>query len=382
MNCVTYSLKLDQNNSNNYYSNVKEISNKIKEKILFGGKDYLNEFMQFILSENIEELRNKEEYGLELLLIGILLEEYIDNARKFNVLTKGIFVRLNSLRGKNDNYKIEIDNIRGKLATMILMRKKHIFKDTTLDDFTLLLKWIEACGDFNEELLRLKNWEKFLKYKGIYYSNDLFIFCKNLIVKFYELNKESLGCYTRYVNEYLNNYKKDHYNKDDIVYCGKGEIQYFFNMISSEIINEVYRKEFKVCEEKIVFLPECMRAKSKLCLSTKTSKGYLCSNCSKDCNVGQLSFLGEKYGFSVFIMPHQCDEFDYKNTLKDNIGIIYISCVLNLYSEHLKTIRFGYKPQCAVLDYCGCREHWCSTDIMTNINVDELKNILGFTCGN
>lgn len=375
MNCTTYSLKLDQENSDDYYNIVRDVSIKIKEKILFGGNDYLNDFMQFIVSENIELLRSKEEYGLELLLIGVMLEEYIDNVRCFKVMTKGIFVGLNKLRDRHENYKKKIDTIRGKLATKILMRRKHTYKDIIIDDFDLLIKWMESSGDFKEEIIRLKNWDLFFKEKGKYYSADMFIYCKILATQFYNISKDVLGLYTKDVNKYLDNYEKDHTNKDDIVYCGKGEIQYFFNMISAEIINNIYRNEFLKSKEKIVLLPSCMREVNTLCLSDKTYTGYKCSHCCSSCNINKLSTMGERYGLSVFIMTDECENFKFESEY-NSTGAIVISCVLNLFSKNLKFIRLGLSPQCSILDYCGCTNHWCREDIMTNINLEELKNII------
>ncbi|MEF9991981.1 MAG: hypothetical protein RRZ84_05280 [Romboutsia sp.] len=350
MNCITYSLTLDQDNSDEYYDKVKDISSIVKEKFLFGGNDYLNDFMQFIVSENLEILRSKEEYGLELLLIGVLFEEYIDNIRNLKFFTGEIFIILNKLREKYGKYQFIVNEAREKLATSILMRKKHINKDISMEDFILLIKWLEASGDFKEEIIRFKNWKLFLDNKGKYYANDMLIYCKILSSQFYDISKIHLGKYISCVNNHLEKCKESHKNNEDILYCGKGEIQYLFNMISGEILNGVYRYSFLLSKEKVAFLSSCIGKINKDCLSIKY-----------------------KNGLELFALPHNINlnSSDYENS-----GAINITCVVNIYSDELKFIRLKLIPQYLLLDNCGCNNHFCRENIMTNINITKLNSIL------
>ena len=91
-----------------------------------------------------------------------------------------------------------------------------------------------------------------------------------------------LGEYISGVKSYLSTYELIHRNKEDIIYCGKGEIQYIFNMVCAEILNKVYKEKFLRCEEKIVFAPACMKQTLKPCPSSKEKLGDVCKRCSKD----------------------------------------------------------------------------------------------------
>ena len=59
-----------------------------------------------------------------------------------------------------------------------------------------------------------------------------------------------------------------------------------------------------------------------------------------------------------------------------NIGIIGIACIPNLISGGFKALRLGFIPQCVVLDYCGCSNHWLYKKHMTKINENRLLYII------
>lgn len=101
MNYLTYYLNLEQLNSNEYYNEIQQIRNKTLKKGLRDSEIYLNNFMTFIVENKIENLRSKEEYFIELLLIGIFIREYKDNARVFKNNSNIIFLILSNMRKKN-----------------------------------------------------------------------------------------------------------------------------------------------------------------------------------------------------------------------------------------------------------------------------------------
>ncbi len=375
MNYITYSLISKDINSNQYYTRVEKLSGKIIKSVLSSSEEYLNEFITFIEKYELEKVRSKEEYGIEVLLIGVLIKEYLQNGFAFRYSSKNVFKVLNKLR-KNDFFKVKIDNIRGKLATNILMRRESGNIDIDFKTFKLLIRWLEATGDFNEEVYRLNNWVNFLDNKDKKYIDNFLNISISNSDHLYNQGKKYLCEYTINVEEYLNSYINNHINKEDIIYCGKGEIQYFFNMIAAEIMNKTYRNDFLTCDIKKVFLPACMRQVKKNCLSEKSNSGYVCKSCSKECNVRKLKEIGLKNNFEVYIIPHETMLFNSSQSENSNIGIVGVACVLNLVSGGWKALRLGFKPQCVVLDYCGCDKHWLEKSVMTSINLDRVKSII------
>ncbi len=73
-----------------------------------------------------------------------------------------------------------------------------------------------------------------------------------------------------------------------------------------QIMNLNHRKKFVASSKRALFLPHCARAhmdsgcKAEFDASVPS---YRCAHCSGDCLVGQAAALGEKKGYSVFIVP-------------------------------------------------------------------------------
>lgn len=376
MNYLTYSLKLDNKNSDEYYKVISKISKEFAEKGLEDTEEILKDFMCFIEKSEIENIRSKEEYFIELLLIGVMLKEYINNARAFKVITRGFFSGLNKLRIKSrGESKNIIDKFRGKLISKILINKKYINKNTSLKDIKLTIKWLQATGDFDEEVIRLNNWMNFFKNKNKEYIDKVIENCEKQIKYLNDIGRKELNIYTKNVKSYLKTYAIEHKSKEDYIYCGKSEMQYYFNMISAEIINVVYREKFLKCRSKLVFLPACMRQVSTSCKGIIDNRGYKCINCSKACNVSKVNALENECKLKAYTIPHESLLFSSYSEDNNQVGVIGIACVINLMAGGWKALRLGFNPQCIVLDYCGCSNHWMKKPLMTDINYNRLKEL-------
>ena len=127
MSSITYSLKGGQSTSNNYYEKAERLSNKVILNLSQNGKEYLQDYMEYIEKNKVEELRTKEEYAVELLFIGVILMEYSEYAYGFNPKWNGVFKGLNSLRNK-ERIKGKVDIIKGRVILKVLLKKKKIKK--------------------------------------------------------------------------------------------------------------------------------------------------------------------------------------------------------------------------------------------------------------
>ncbi|WP_406542058.1 DUF116 domain-containing protein [Clostridium ljungdahlii] len=58
------------------------------------------------------------------------------------------------------------------------------------------------------------------------------------------------------------------------------------------------------------------------------------------------------------------------------MGVVGVACVLNLIEGGLKARSLNLVPQCVILDYCGCKNHWDNNGIQTDINCKKLFEIL------
>ena len=109
---VTYDLKGKEKNSKKYYETAREISKKIVRNIMITGEDFLSDYMKYIEDNKIESLRSSEEYSIEILLIGVLMLEYMDNGRAFMNKSVHLYVSLNELRNSSEKFKTFIDKLR------------------------------------------------------------------------------------------------------------------------------------------------------------------------------------------------------------------------------------------------------------------------------
>ncbi|MBU5336706.1 DUF116 domain-containing protein [Intestinibacter bartlettii] len=373
---ITYNLNIDGKTYDDYYSTLKQLGKMIIDKDYNKSKKYIDDFKVYI--QNFEKLRDDKYYFIEIMLIGVLFDEYIDYTPNYKPYLSFFYNFLNKKR--NSKFKSQIDIIRGKINTSLYSIKndksnyKTKFTNYSLDDFYRLIKWLDATYDFKDEVVRLKIWYEFLKTKSKDYVSFFFDFTLNHVEYIKKLGDENLLIYLPNLENYLNTYKQDHYNKEDIIYCGKGFIQYYFNMIFSEVMNDIFRDDFLNTDKKVVFLPACMTQDKTPCKCSNTSYGGRCNFCSSNCNVNRISKLGQKYNFKVYIIEHETTLSSLD--INKNIGIVGIACALNLIAGGFKALRLGFIPQCVVLDYCGCSNHWLDKKHMTSINENRLLKII------
>jgi hypothetical protein len=87
-----------------------------------------------------------------------------------------------------------------------------------LKDIAVIIKWLDASRDFDEEVLRLNNKKIFLDKEDSMYFHEILKFCYSLCMYLNKEWKNILGKYTKNVDMYLEKDKERHYNKEDIIY--------------------------------------------------------------------------------------------------------------------------------------------------------------------
>ncbi|MBP2033775.1 hypothetical protein J2Z42_002482 [Clostridium algifaecis] len=90
METITYNLKDRYKNSNEYYRCISEFTDEVLKKIDITEGDVIDEFMKFLRDFNIEQIRSREEYELEFLIISILRKVYIDRALNTKIIPQYI----------------------------------------------------------------------------------------------------------------------------------------------------------------------------------------------------------------------------------------------------------------------------------------------------
>ena len=377
MEKITYFLCESNESSTEFYKKNLNFSKKVLNKLEGNFSNDINDYMNYINKNNMEQLRSKSEYLLEILMIGVFWKEHVKKAISLSKIPRNILIKLSTLREKESIKKI-VDINRGLLEYLFLNRRSNDKVKISLENYKKLVNYLKACGDYKEEAKRLEVWISYFFSLNKNKVDKILTSYLEFAKYFEDISQEVLGIYTKNVNLFLKNIDKKYKYREDFLFCSRKEVEYHLNMVGAQIMNEAYRKEFLKTKEKGLLLPSCMRIKDeKNCKAIKTEEGYICNSCSKNCNVNKYDKLGKKYNFQVYIIPHE-SSISVKNKIKDgHIGIIGVACVLNLISGGLKAKNLGFVPQCVFLDYCGCKDHWHDKGIITDINMSYLLYSLG-----
>lgn len=384
MKAETYLLTNEQGDSAQYYRIVNELSKEVlaRAKTIF--EPEMINFIQYLKTNKVAQEYSYEECTIELLALGVLWNSYLADAVKLKQFSFWILARIAALRQSLSYLKKYIDSIKGVLLTLFLPMnnsKQLLSRDFSQDRLKKLFNWLSASGEYTYYQKRINYWQSFFKTMARDDVNRLFIDIIDFADWFENRSRIILGQYTTNLAGFLSEKLVQHRWKEDIVFCSRRRVEYHLNMVGAELMNQGFRERFLDTDRKVILLPICMREKKEECRATETNDGIICTNCSSTCRVCQLSRLGEKNHFTVYIIPHESSDFP-RSRYKNDLGIIGVACVPNLLSGGWKATSLGMEAQCVLLNYCGCKNHWHDSGIVTDIDMARLKQLLALQDGN
>ena len=114
------------------------------------------------------------------------------------------------------------------------------------------------------------------------------------------------------------------------------------------------------------------------CKAKSDGKELVCAQCNKHCNIGKIANKLNQHDVTPYLIPHSSDFSKFLIKWKDNkdIALIGIACVLNLLTGGYEMKRLNIASQCVFLDYCGCKKHWHKDGFSTNLNFNQLTQII------
>ena len=385
METITYSLKDEQSNSENYYKSVKEFADIIVEHSQNTLTPLIHDYINYLKTYKLEEIRTVEEYILELLSFGVLWRIYAGKALCVKIAPFITMARMAEWRKKHQRVKPLIDFSRGILLTVFLLKdKKHkqpAIPD--LDQIDHVCKWFEATGEFREQALRFIRWRAYWGTKSLKELYDIFYEIEKFTNWFNDASVKALGKYTTNVDTFLKSMAKNYRWREDRVSCTRSRLEYHLNMAGAELMNRAFRPEFNEAETKAVLVPGCMRMRPENeCEAVRVKEGLICSDCRPGCRVNQLRKLGKKLkgpeAFEVYIIPHASDLSLWSpKPGKPVRGVVASACVTTLVEGGWELKRYNVPAQCVLLDYCGCKKHWHEEGMVTEFNIHELKRRVG-----
>lgn len=376
---VTYNLQQKQQNSDDYYKRIEQLAETISKQLTLHFQKELEDFEEYIRDQQIETLRSREEYGLELLMLGVYNSLYQPAAQQLKKWQETLLTHVVSMRQKTHLQKPFYSKLKGILTTKYLVKdmQNHSNPNYASTSLKQLISYLKASGEFEEAVARLNHWHAFLSLSPSK-ETQLLKKCTKEAQQFEYLCEIHLKEYLPNVTTHLEKCRQTHKGREDYLWIQSQPVMYYLNMVGAEILNTAFRNSFQQAKEHYIFLPACMTYQNPgQCQRKETAKGYLCQQCTKQCPINQVTQLGKKYGAHTIIVEHGSDL--YKTKVQGpslEKGVIGVACVLNLLEGGWKALQLGYVPQCVILDYCGCKQHWHEEGITTTINCKRLEDLL------
>ncbi|HZW39022.1 MAG TPA: DUF116 domain-containing protein [Ignavibacteriaceae bacterium] len=378
MKTITYNLKQNADNSDEFYAKLAIFTNEVVAKAEIDLKNIITDYKIYLIESGVKDIRSREEYIFDFLCLGAFWKVYNQKAYTTNLLAIKAAAFLYRTRNKNARLKPYSDKVRGILYQLFFLKEKH--HKITLPELRNLRRfivWLEAAGEFKEEVKRLQNILSF--FKSLEYDvYEKYIGSILLFAGWFKYQAiENLGDYTIKVSDFLRTEKEKYAWREDIIFCGRKEVEYHLNLVGSEIMNLKFGNEFQHSSKKVVLLPACMINDKSTCKARKVDLDLDCIGCNKECRVNHYKQLGKSIGFEVKIIPHSSDFTGWLKRWAYNkdIAVVGVACTLNLIQGGLELKDLNIPAQCVFLDYCGCSNHWDEKGFATDINENKLIEI-------
>jgi hypothetical protein len=185
---------------------------------------------------------------------------------------------------------------------------------------------------------------------------------------------ESLSAYTTGVKKHLKNLSIRK-RFDNIL--ATGEVQYHLYMLEIELINRIYRDEFRSSEYKFALIAHCLRDFREKCEAVPGDIEALCMHCTKECFINIGSVLLKKYGIDPYISIEMDQKKLFMKLKKEHpsIGALGVACVPELARGMRLCIQLGISPIGVPLDANRCAR-WMRKAHETTFSLEELEALL------
>jgi len=189
-----------------------------------------------------------------------------------------------------------------------------------------------------------------------------------------ETLRQSLSTYTQNVSSHL---KTLPIEKRIDSTLATTEEKYHLYMLEIELVNRIYREEFKRSEYKFALIAHCLRDFRPECRSEEGEFEAVCRGCTEDCFVHLGSVLLEKYGIKPYISVEMDQERLFRSLKREHpsIGALGIACIPELATGMRLCIRIGIPPVGIPLNANRCAR-WMDQAHETSFNLEQLEELL------
>ncbi len=379
MDVITYSLSAEQKTSERYYSLISTFT----DKVLLKGRSLLQAAIDDYQAQMYRERNTYFEEGLlEILAFGVYWQLYSKAALEMKKTAADILAAINRVRDTKVKEKLFLNHVKGILSTLLIPKINYCTNASIPDlrGIEKLIIFLKATGEFNQEVKKFESWLKYFGQVGVKEARQVLSAAMSFTDWFQKECSSDLIQFTPKIQHFINNKLSSHRWKEDYIFCSSRAVEYHLNMVGAEIMNRIYHDDFLQRKDRVLLLPHCMTNPEKgKCKAVAVGKGYICKACSESCQVNSISKLGSQNKLKVLLVPHKSSIASTKTDQSLFIGgsgVIGVSCVLNLISGGWMLEEKGAIPQCVLLDYCGCKNHWHERGIPTRLNEEQLMKLI------
>ena len=155
------------------------------------------------------------------------------------------------------------------------------------------------------------------------------------------------------------------------------EEKYHLYMLEIELVNRIYKEDFKRSQYKFALIAHCLRDFRPECRSVKGDIEAVCRGCTEDCLIHLGSVLLERYGIKPYISVEMEQERLFRKLKQEHmsVGALGIACIPELAMGMRLCIRTGIPPVGIPLNANRCAR-WMSQAHETSFNLEQLEELL------
>lgn len=362
------------NNYNQFYKHLERCSKQLIQEIITENNSLITKISQDFSNQNI--LETKDTIALDMLILGVYVDLYLDCFPETGILTQKLFLFLLNLRKRNKYLKPYIDILRAVSGSLFLIpKKKNSNTEITYQSVKDLIKWMQINGEYNQDSIRLnKLLNKLHEQKA-----DIKKIVQSCVLKFNHFLKQEMANEFTELSDFQKRISPSHKWKEDFLLLNRKREEYILNCIGAVTLNSSMFKLWECTKEKYILLPSCMRIyNNSNCKASDSSFDLKCNHCNKQCTVQKLNEIAKGTKYKIRIITHSTgfSKWFTQDFVNSDVGIIGITCILNLMSGGWEAMHAGVPAQCILLLSPGCKAHWDKIGFSTEIDLKEFNKYL------
>ena len=367
---ITYSLCADNDTSDGYYEAVCDLVDQWLPGAIQSMSEIIAGFRQY-RSDLGHPDRTDAEYAFELLVIGAMLREHGGEAERWPfwaTWSLDLVQKLPQHWAKLEHASKQARGFVGGLARTIAGGTHQA--GMNLDR---VAAWMRANGQASRAN-RIDEWRDYFEPAASATSQRALVMALALADDFERVSSRVLRPFTEGVELFRAVAARKYAKRYDAELVMRTPLEYHLGMAGTEILNRVNRERFMATKRRVVILPPCMRTRSdEECKAMRTGLGAKCQGCTPGCHVNQVTKLGEKRGFEVYMIPGEMHHIGAASVCTTGgLGLVGVSCALTNWSGGWDAEGLGVPAQGVLLDYVGCKYHWDDAGIETNANLRQI----------